>query len=87
MVANAAMFAAASYGYGALLRGCHGEYRRHPDFQFRDRGGKVVRDWHAAGAAMNHIRVLVANNLLFEALTIVVATLGTCLGRERVRSR
>lgn len=42
MVANAAMFAAAIYGDGALLRGCHGEYRRHPDFQFRDRGGKVV---------------------------------------------
>jgi len=43
--------------------------------------GYLSDRWYAAGAVMNRMRVLVATNLLFGALTIVAAMLGTYLGR------
>ena len=47
----------------------------------RLKAGVAVQDWPAAGAAMNRIRILVATNLVLGVLTILVATLGTHLGR------
>jgi len=47
----------------------------------RLKAGVALQDWPVAGAVMNRIRVLVATNLLLGVLTVVVATLGTHLGR------
>lgn len=42
----------------------------------RLKAGVAAQDWPGAGAAMNHIRLLVATNLGLGVLTVVVATLG-----------
>ncbi len=47
----------------------------------RLKAGVALQDWPVAGAVMNRIRVLVATNLLLGVLTVVVAMLGTHLGR------